>query len=377
MIGRGLIQDALNRNRLKIFEQHYELVTEHKDPDKMPGIDKSFGIIKAMDLLPSHLRDRLGIRQVPLSYIICENEAPMTVENLGVDKATGESFDTIADELIQCVPLSGEQYKEDNAKVFQILQEMVNGTSFESSLKAHQRKRDGRAAYLALCQHNLGSSKWDKIVEDAEAYMMRREWNGKNYRFPLRLHIAKHREAFNEMVRAAQFIPYEVPNEHTRVGRLIKSIQSKDPAIVSAMTHIQGNNQQRNDFELAADFLLLTAPKLKDTGSGPHRVSAIKTSKDGKYKSKSVGKTGVELRYYAKKEYKKLSQDQKKELMDWRAGQKSDGKSHYQKVAALEQQLQEMRDQTEVLRSTIASLTTARVDNAGTSPLTNPLTQRN
>ena len=207
--------------------------------------------------------------------------------------------------------------------------------------------------------------------------MMRREWNGKNYRFPLRLHIAKHREAFNQMVRAAQFIPYEVPNEHARVGRLIKSIQSKDPAIVYAMTHIQGNNQQRDDFELAADFLLLTAPKLKDTGSGPHRVSAIKTSKDGKYKSKSVGKTGVELRYYAKKEYKKLSQDQKKELMDWRAGQKSDSKSHYQKVAALEQQLQEMRDQTEVLRSTIASLTTVRVGNAGTSPLTNPLTQQN
>ena len=150
-------------------------------------------------------------------------------------------------------------------------------------------------------------------MEDAEAYMMRREWNGKNYRFPLRVHIVKHREAFNEMVRAAQFIPYEVPNEHTRVGRLIKSIQSKDPAIVSALTHIQGNPQQRDDFELAADFLLLTAPKIKDTGSGPHRVSAIKTSKDSKYKSKTVGKTGVELRYYAKKEYRKLSQDQKKE----------------------------------------------------------------
>ena len=207
--------------------------------------------------------------------------------------------------------------------------------------------------------------------------MMCREWNGKNYRFPLRVHIAKHREAFNEMVRAAQFITYEVPNEHTRVGRLIKSIQSKDPAIVSAMTHIQGNTQQRDDFELAADFLLLTAPKFKDNGNGPHRVSAIKTSKDGKYKSKNVGKTGVELRYYAKKEYKKLSQDQKKELMDWRAEQKSDGKSHHQKVAALEQQLQEMLDQTEVLRSTIASLTTTRVNNDGSGPLTNPLTQRN
>ncbi len=137
LIGRSLSQDALNRDRLKIFEQHYKLVTEHKDPDKMPGIDKTFGIIKAMDLLPSHLRDRLGIQQVPLSYVIRENEIPAPVNNLGPNVATGPSYNSIAEELIHCEPLSGDQYSEDNAKVFQILQDLVNGTSFESSLKAH------------------------------------------------------------------------------------------------------------------------------------------------------------------------------------------------------------------------------------------------
>ena len=127
---------------------------------------------------------------------------------------------------------------------------------------------------------------------------------------------------------------------------------------------------------MAADFLLLTAFKIKEGGSGPHRVSAIKTSKDGKHKSKSFGKTGVELRNYAKKEYKKLSQEQKKELMDWRSKQKSDDGSQTQKVATLEQQLKEMRDQTESLHSTIASLTTLRTDNVRNEPLVNPLTQR-
>ena len=82
LVGCGLSQDALNRERLKIFEQHYKLITEHNNPDKMPEIDESFGIIKAMDLLPSHLRDRLGIRKVPLSYAICLDEVPVTLENL-------------------------------------------------------------------------------------------------------------------------------------------------------------------------------------------------------------------------------------------------------------------------------------------------------
>ena len=173
-----------------------------------------------MDLLPSHLRDRLGVLKVPLLYVICANQIPSNVENLAPNKATGATYDSIMDELIDCVPLSGEHYNKDNVKVFQIIQDMITGTSSEASIKAHQRHCNGRGAYLALYQHNLGSSKWDKIVEETKTYMMKREWSGKNYLFTLRNHIAKHREAYNEMARAAQFIPYELPNEHTRVGRL-------------------------------------------------------------------------------------------------------------------------------------------------------------
>ena len=69
------------------------------------------------------------------------------------------------DELIGYIPHSGEVYVEDNAKVFQILQDMVSGSSHESSVKTYQRSRNGRAAYLALCQHNLGSSKWERIFK--------------------------------------------------------------------------------------------------------------------------------------------------------------------------------------------------------------------
>ena len=372
LINRGLSQDGLSRARLKLFEQHEKMVKEHVDPEKLPSVDKNFGIVRAMDLLPSHLRDRLGVAKVPLSYIIRSNETPSVVENLAPNKATGETYNTIMDELIACIPLSGEHYNEDNAKVFQIIQDMITGTSFEASIKAHQRRRDGRAAYLSLCQHNLGSSKWDKIVEEAETYMMKREWNGKNYRFTLRNHISKHREAFNEMVRAAQFIPYEVPNEHTRVGRLIKSLQSKDPAIVSAITHIQGNPNHREDFENAADFLLLTAPKFKDMTEGGQRISSIR-SKGNKSKPATASKSGVEFRYYAKNEYRKLNKAQKKELAEWRETEKGSN----QKVAALEQQLREMRDETESLRATIASINVGTQSNQSRGPLDNPLTQRN
>ena len=353
VVGRTLTQDGLSRMRLKLFERHAELIKDHVDPEKLPVVTKTYGIMKAMDVLPNHLRECLGSRKIPLSYVIRDEENPPVLENLAPDKATGASYNSIMDELIAYAPLTGDQYIEDNAKVFQIIQDMVTGTPFESSIKSHQRNRDGRSSYFALCQHNLGSSKWEKIIEESETYVMKREWNGKNYMFSLKNHISKHREAHNEMVRASQFIAYEVPNEHTRVGRLMKSITCKEPAIISAITHIQGNDAQRNDFELASDFLLLTAPKIKNNASNVHRISNVKTKN-----AKKGGKSGVELRYYTKNEYRSLSKEQKAELREWRNKEKVNGPD--QRVAVLQQQVEEMRTQTESLRATIAALSTCQ-----------------
>ena len=90
-----------------------------------------------MDLLPSHLCDKLGVVRAPLSYVIRSNLRPANLEYLSLNKATGPSYETIMEELIECIPLEREHYTEDNAKVFQIIQDMVTGTSFEASIKAH------------------------------------------------------------------------------------------------------------------------------------------------------------------------------------------------------------------------------------------------
>ena len=95
------------------------------------------------------------------------------------------------------------------------------------------------------------------------------------------------------MVRAKQFIDVQTPNGYTRVGRLIKSITSRDPSIVAAITHIHGNQDMNQDFEQAADFLLLTAPS-NNINEPSHRISATNTGT-------SPGTGDVELRYYSKK----------------------------------------------------------------------------
>jgi len=125
----------------------------------------------------------------------------------------------------------------------------------------------------------MGSSKWDRVIDDCETYLLKREWNGKNYRFTLKNHINKHRDAHNELSRAAEFVTYELPNEHTRVSRLIKSILSKETAIVSSIIGIQGDATKRSDFEEAADFLLLNAPAPKEIENN-YRISALVTEEN-------------------------------------------------------------------------------------------------
>ena len=77
----------------------------------------------------------------------------------------------------------------------------------------HQRESDGRKAYLDLITHNMGSAKWEKKVELAEDLLATRVWNGRNGRYPLRIHIGRHREAFNDLKRVSQRINYTPPNE--------------------------------------------------------------------------------------------------------------------------------------------------------------------
>ena len=89
---------------------------EHKDPEKLPQVSKTFGIVKAMDLVPGHLRERLGVQKVALSYVIRENATPPAIlpqqnDVDNPDMTTAEKYGgRIMDELIDYAPHTGAAY---------------------------------------------------------------------------------------------------------------------------------------------------------------------------------------------------------------------------------------------------------------------------
>ena len=378
--GRTIDTAILNRLRLKEFKLHKSAVDNHQEPDSLPDISKSFTVIKYLDHLPTYLRDVLGVDGIALSYVIRENAIPPNpLPALRANKPWVDGHSSIMEDLIAFAKHEGPSYDDDNAAVFRIISTALAGTSAMVSITKHQRKRDGRKAYLDLVTHNMGSSKWEKIVENAESLLSSRVWNGKNARYPLRIHISKHREAYNDLERASHQITYVPPNDTSRVRWLLSSIQTSDATILSAKTTIQADPTKKDNFEEAADFLLITAPDHKVGNTNKlQRISATKLGK-----IRTGPKTGVEIRFYKRGEWLKLKPEEREEVMASRKDKDKDKKrkanatdDHAKKIMALEAKLEE---QTQ----TIAKLQTEKVPlpplPKNKNPLQPPpsLTQRN
>jgi hypothetical protein len=349
-MGREISSASLNISRLKSFREHKEVIANHNDPENFPSLGKSFNIMKMLEQFPTYLEEKIGVTGIPLAYVIREDdEVPDPLPNFANGRVP-YSEDSLMDDLIAYSKHEGPSYKSDNAKVYVLLQEIVGDSSHVSSIKQFQRQRNGREAFKALTLHNMGNSKWDKVVEDAETMVNNRRWDGRNSRYPLKAHINKHREANNDFVRASQTITYVPPDEHTKVRRLLNSIQCKDATIVSAKTTILADNVKKNDFELAADFLMLMAPA-PTPNVREQRIMAYSTSTS----------EGGGNRYYTKDEWRNLSSDERQSIIKKRKGVRfgagtgktaKRNKSFKAKIAALQQQVNE---QTQTIASMSSS----------------------
>jgi len=189
-------------------------------------------------------------------------------------------------------------------------------------------------------------------------------WTGKSARYTLKIHLAKHREALNDLMQVSQNIAYVVPNPQMRVRAFLTSLQSTDRNI------IQSEPRYLNDFEQIAEYILRVCPEKGHLNTRKMNISALNSEPvdqklDGlndfekkAHKNKSV----VPLYYLSKRTYEKLTKTQRKELHDWRisngqgdgntvgSSKKSRGQKKCARISALTTQVEE-------LKQSIAALT--------------------
>ena len=234
----------------------------------------------------------------------------------------GAGYHSFQEEMIERTTHNHPMYATDNEQVYHIISNALADTTYLASIKRHRNTKDGRGAYLDLVMHHLGTNKWNIIASNSDKRSTTLTWNGRSHRYTLSRHINNLRSYHNDLIRCNDRIEYAVPTETQRVERLLTSIQSNDPSVLSAITTIRSSKDNTTglytDFERAADFLLTVAPKAPKEGKD-HQISGLQQDYDSIKKPISRGpKTGVELRYHTQKEYKKLSSEEKEELRELR-----------------------------------------------------------
>ena len=301
-----------------------------ESPPDTPCITRTLPIIKWTESFEEFLHQVLGVNHVPLSYIIREQElvgAPPTLIN---NRSYSQEHQSVEGELIARASHGTAHYTADNATVYKYIEEATRETRYHSSITPFSRRKNGRGAWKALMAQYVGKDKWQKELDRQENFLHTRIWKG-NSTFTLESFIMQHRTAHISMTRCAEHVPYQLPNERTRVTHLLNGIKSSDAELLSAMAVVKsddGPGGKMEQFEETAAYLIRFDPvsskrQKSGTASRQHQVAGVEI-KNG------IGKTGVALRYHSKEDYQKLNDDQKKELKEYQIEQrkkrKADGK---------------------------------------------------
>ena len=68
-IGRPTIPSTMNLTRIRQFRSYTTSCEDWEDPADLPACKNDMSIIHLLDLVTEHLRSKLGVRKIPISYV--------------------------------------------------------------------------------------------------------------------------------------------------------------------------------------------------------------------------------------------------------------------------------------------------------------------
>ena len=334
-ISRPLDPSNMTWTVIKNFLEQYKALKERKsrstDDTSIPKITKTLPVYNWIQSVNNYLNRRVGVRDAGLSYVVREIAA---VSNIlparAVDEPHSEEYGSIEGDQTHRLSHTHALFKLDNAEVFDIIEQGVRGSDIAPTIAPYRKRRDGRGALKAIIDQHAGVRVWDDMVKSAKDVMSgSRKWTGTTT-FTIAQHCNVHRKAFIALGEASDHVAVQIPDERTRVTNLMDSFETVDPAVLAALSSVrQDELLKRVNFEATVSFLIQSCPvvaKQKKKGATfDANVSGVETTGDATSKKPTVGTTGVQLRYYKKEDFVKLTPPQRKEVAVWTKANPSPG----------------------------------------------------
>ena len=259
-----------------------------------------------LTFLAQHCNPTTG---VPLTYVLRETK-PVGSE------ARNAAYDTIDDDLIATTILQGDQYALDNQRVFTLMKPFLVGGPGLTFIKPHQKKKDGREAYLALTRQATGTAAVTIRKKEAYAAIADAKFTVRG-RFSYQQYVHRHQKAHNTLAELDEPVA-----ETKKVTDFLKGIS--DPSLAAGKTVVNGDAAKLSDFEACQQYFgtLIAASRTDKTNDENRKIAGVGTTKTSGKKNGRYKQNKKKTRHYSLDEWRKLSDEEKAEILRARKEQK-------------------------------------------------------
>ena len=141
-----------------------------------PVISKELPIMKWCECFEDHLYRCVGVRMIPLSYVIrADVTCDVTCPTLKTDEPFSAEWGSIEMDLIVRASHAHPLYPQCCEAVYFKLEEACRATKYADSLKPFSRKKDGRGAFFALKAQYAGKDKWEAELKRCASLLLSRK----------------------------------------------------------------------------------------------------------------------------------------------------------------------------------------------------------
>ena len=258
------------------FELEKEGTKSESNSDDIKPLKKEEDVRTTLEDLDNVLLNKLGAGGSPLAYVTRKDVALPESNTLPDEEDPGAGLPSLQEELIRRTRHEGTHYATDNQAVWNIIRSFTHGGPAWNWVSTHSRQRDGRAAYLDLKKHYLGSSFVAKTISDATADLKTIYFNGRSKNFSFEAFCGKLNKAFTDLLDNGQEY-----TEMMKVHTLLEAIQ--DPLMEQAKLMVLSDNKLMNNYTETIAYLKVAlnsyTNKLK---SSSHRnISVLNTGGRG------------------------------------------------------------------------------------------------
>ena len=195
-IQRDFDEDAVTEDFLRLAGDVKEMEEEarKKKRDIPVKMKSSANIRTTLDELDNYFMSSLAANGAPLSYVLRDSVAS---EEWDGDGGFVANFDSR--EMVAHSPHTPPFYRNNNAKVWHAIQQVMRDTEGWPWISMFKRARDGRAAYFAIKAHSLGLSSRSTIKEKAEAAIDNTYYDGNKKHFSFEKYCSIHNGAHKDL----------------------------------------------------------------------------------------------------------------------------------------------------------------------------------